>query len=144
MISFKSIKAGFSIKNPAFFKGWLKTVVVEGEKRKIGDLQYIYCNDQYLLEINKAFLNHNTFTDVITFPVSLEDIDIVSGEIYISIDRVKANALNYNSTFHLELSRVMVHGLLHLIGYNDSTSAEKGIMRDKEDYYINLQPQINS
>ena len=140
MISFKSIKAGFELKDPAFFRSWLKVVIKTEGKRKLGEIQYILCDDKYLLLINKKFLKHDTFTDIITFSSSANSKSIISGEIYISIERIEENMKLYRSNFKTEFSRVLVHGLLHLLGYNDSTSDEKTIMRKKEDYYLNLQP----
>ena len=141
MISFKSIKAGFEIKEPAFFRNWLKEVILKETEKKVGDIQYIFCNDNYLLNINMQFLNHDTLTDIITFP-SQENTEkkIITGEIYISIDRISENKTLFKNEFNKELSRIMVHGLLHLLGYNDGTPEEKLVMRQKEDYYLNLQP----
>lgn len=94
------------------------------EKRKrIGQLDYVFCSDAYLLNINKQFLNHDTYTDIITFDYT-EDA-VLGGEIYISIDRVKENALKFDVTLTEELCRVMVHGLLHLAGYKDKTAGHK-------------------
>lgn len=95
-----------------------------------------------MLEINKKFLNHHTFTDIITFPTSTQS-NIISGEIFISIDRINENLKFYNTSLNNELSRVAVHGLLHLIGYNDHSEPEKILMRKKEDYYLSLQPKKN-
>lgn len=144
MISFENIKAGFNFKNPAFFRSLLKQVVSKEGDVKIGELRYIFCSDDYLLEINKKYLDHDTYTDIITFPSSVNSEKIVSGEIYVSIDRVKENTKIFNHSFQSEFSRVLVHGLLHLLGYNDTTPDEKTIMRQKEDYYLALQPQKNS
>jgi rRNA maturation RNase YbeY len=140
MISFKSIKAGFDLKEPAFFRSWLKNILEREGNYKVGDIHYIFCDDEYLLKINKKYLNHNTFTDIITFPVVLNE-RIISGEVFISIDRIIENKNVYQVTLHDELSRVMVHGLLHLLGYVDQTKDEKAIMTAKEDYYLSLQPK---
>lgn len=144
MMRFNSIKAGFNLENPAFFKSWLKNVVVNEGDFKIGELQYIFCDDVYLHSINASFLKHDTYTDIITFPSSENINELISGEIYISVDRVKENAKIYGHTFYKELSRVLVHGLLHLLGYEDETDEQKQIMRQREDYYLNLQPLKNS
>ena len=138
MINFNSLKEGFVLSNPEYLRTWLKAVI-ESEKKKQGDIQFVFCDDDYLLAINRDYLNHDTLTDIITFPTS-NDTSVVSGEIYISVDRVTENAAIENVIFGAELNRVMVHGVLHLMGYKDHQSDEKIQMRSKEDYYINLQP----
>ncbi len=122
--------------NESHYKNWLKLVIISEEK-KTGDIQYIFCDDKHLLEINKTYLNHDTFTDIITFSTT-DNKDIISGEIYISIDRVNENSKTQIVPFNDELSRVIVHGILHLLGYNDHTDNEKKLMRSKEDYYLHL------
>lgn len=144
MMRFNSIEAGFKLEKPAFFKSWLKNVVVNEGDFRIGELQYIFCDDGYLHSINTSFLDHDTYTDIITFPSFENSVDIISGEIYISIERVEENAKKYGHSFYQELSRVLVHGLLHLLGYKDETNEQKQIMRQREDYYLNLQAQKNS
>ena len=132
MIDFQFIKTKpIPVKN---YTGWIKKVV-HSEKKIVGDIIFIFCNDDYLLEKNIQFLNHHTLTDVITFDYC-EDKKI-SGDILISIDRVIENAKLFNVTFLKELDRVMVHGLLHLLGYNDKTKKDSKLMRIKEDFYIN-------
>lgn len=122
----------------AFLKNWLHKVV-ENEGKTISQINYIFCSDKYLLELNKEHLNHNYFTDVITFDYSEENN--ISGDIFISIDRIKENAEAYSVSFKNELSRVAVHGVLHLLNYDDKTPQEKKTMRNKEDFYLSL---INS
>jgi len=139
MISFKSIKAGFEFKEPVFFRSWLKEVINKEGNRKVGEIQYIFCDDEYLLEINKKYLNHHTLTDIITFP-DTSNSKIITGDVYISIDRIAVNKNSFNTSLRNELSRVIVHGLLHLLGYNDQTIEEKALMTGKEDYYLSLQP----
>jgi rRNA maturation RNase YbeY len=119
------------------YQNWIKAVI-SSEGKKPGDIRYVFCNDDYLLNINKKYLKHDTLTDVITFSTS-NNRDIISGEIFISITRIIENSNIQLVSFNNELSRVMVHGILHLVGYNDHTIAEKKIMRSKEDYYIHLQ-----
>ena len=114
-------------------KLWLKNVVAE-EGKMIGDITFIFCTDEYLLQKNIEFLNHETLTDVITFDYS-KNIQI-SGDIFISIDRVKENAKIFQETFLTELNRVMVHGLLHLLGYKDKTKKTAKQMREKENFYL--------
>ena len=116
------------------FSNWLKDVVNK-EGKEIGELVYVFCNDDYLIEKNIQFLKHDTLTDVITFDYCKEEI--ISGDILISTERVKENALKYKVDFLKELHRVMVHGLLHLLGYKDKNKKDAKTMREKEDYYLN-------
>lgn len=109
---------------------------MKSEKLKYSKITYIFSNDDFILRLNQQYLRHNFFTDILTFTLSMPDEPVVS-EIYISIDRVKENAEKFQSSFEKELYRVLVHGLLHLVGYNDHTAVEKKRMRQKEDYYIN-------
>ncbi len=117
-------------------KSWIKKVI-EAEHRKLGVLNYIFCSDAVLLSINVKYLNHDTLTDIITFNNS-EDKNIIEGDIYISIERVKENANKFISNFENELGRVMIHGVLHLLGYSDKTPAQKITMRKKEDACLSL------
>tara|TARA_B100001287_G_scaffold6636_1_gene5089 strand:+ start:10856 stop:11269 length:414 start_codon:yes stop_codon:yes gene_type:complete len=103
---------------------------------KSGDISIIFCSDEYLKNINQKYLNHNYYTDIITFDYN--DNDLVSGDLFISIDRVKENASFNNEKFIHELYRVIIHGILHLCGYNDKTISQKKIMRSKENYFISL------
>jgi len=114
---------------------WLKDVTNK-EGKEIGELVYVFCNDDYLIEKNMHFLKHDTLTDVITFDYCYEEI--ISGDILISTERVKANALKYDVDFLTELHRVMVHGLLHLLGYKDKRESDALLMRQKENYYLKL------
>lgn len=138
MISFNSLNSEFELQKASYFKSWL-VAVIEAEKKIVGEIQYVFCDDKFLLTINQTYLNHDTLTDIITFPTSTSG-NILSGEIYISIPRVKENAELVHQKYEDEIARVLVHGVLHLIGYNDSTISEKTEMRAKEDYYLNLQP----
>lgn len=138
MIIFNTLLDDFELQNPESFKVWLKNVI-RNEQKYVGDIVYIFSDDEYLHAINLDFLNHDTLTDIITFDTS-EDSDVISGEIYISVERVADNAGILNKDFQEELSRVLVHGVLHLIGYGDKTPEEKTEMTAKEDYYLNLQP----
>lgn len=109
--------------------------IFKKEKTKLEQLQYIFCSDEYLLEINKQHLKHNYYTDIITFDLS-ESATATIGEIYISIDRVKDNAQNYEVPFKHELLRVIFHGALHLCGFKDKTEKDQILMRKAEDKYL--------
>ena len=138
MIIFNTLLDDFEFHDQESSKEWLKNVIRE-EQKYVGDIVYVFTEDEYLHSINLDFLNHDTFTDIITFDTS-EDARIISGEIYISVERVADNARTLRKDFQDELSRVLVHGVLHLIGYGDKTPEEKTEMTAKEDYYLNLQP----
>ena len=114
---------------------WLKNVVANEEK-EVGNLVFVFCNDSYLLKKNIEFLNHNTLTDVITFDYCKGNL--ISGDILISVERVQENAKIFNVSFLNELDRVMVHGLLHLLGYKDKTKEDAKIMREKENFYLSI------
>jgi rRNA maturation RNase YbeY len=119
-------------------KPLVKALIVELFKEEgtaLEQLSYIFCSDTYLLQINQQFLNHNTLTDVITFPFS-EKGEPVYGEVYLSVDRIKENAKTFRVEYQNELLRVMVHGALHLCGYTDKTKSRKAQMREREDYYL--------
>lgn len=105
------------------------------ERTKLEQLRYIFCSDEYLLQINKEHLNHNYYTDIITFDLS-ETPNATIGEIYISVDRVRDNAQNYEVSFKHELLRVIFHGALHLCGYKDKSTKEEQLMRKAEDKYL--------
>jgi probable rRNA maturation factor len=122
------------IKNKLAIKKWLK-YTVENEKQTLEELNYIFCSDEYLLEMNVSYLNHDTLTDIITFDNSESEFTIV-GDIFISVDRVKENAETFGVSFEDELHRVMVHGALHLLGYKDKKKDEKEKMRERENYYL--------
>jgi probable rRNA maturation factor len=119
--------------NEADFINWLSNVAKE-ENKSISTLNYIFCSDDYLLDINIKYLGHDYYTDIITFPY--KEGDELESDLYISLDRVKENAHDFMVTFDNELKRVMVHGLLHLMGYGDKSSDQTKIMREKEDHYI--------
>ncbi|MDR3246338.1 MAG: rRNA maturation RNase YbeY [Prevotellaceae bacterium] len=110
--------------------------LIEMENRKTGDLCFVFCSDDFLLEINKKHLGHDYYTDVVTFDYTVDDV--VAGDIFISVERVKENAREYGASFNCELSRVIYHGLLHLCGYKDKSPDDERIMREKEDFYLNI------
>ncbi len=114
---------------------WLNTVV-ETEDKVLRSIRFIFCKDAYLHQINVDYLNHDTLTDVITFPYATEEA-VVDGEIFISVERIAENAKTFKITFEQELNRVMVHGVLHLCGYDDKGKKAKEKMTEKEDYYLN-------
>ena len=126
----------FRIKAPQALKVWITNSVLKEEKT-IGDINIIFCDDTFLLIKNKKYLNHSSLTDILTFDFSTEKS--LSGDIFISTERVKENATKYNVSFNKELNRVITHGILHLLGYKDKTEKEKKIMRKKEDFYLSLQ-----
>jgi rRNA maturation RNase YbeY len=121
---------------PGKTKSWISTIA-QREGKSIFYLSYVFCSDDFLLSINQDYLNHNYFTDVITFDLSDPSESLVTGEIYISIDRVTENASLHNTPFFNELLRCIAHGLLHLCGYNDSSEKEKVLFRQLENKYIN-------
>ena len=123
----------FSLKEKLKHKAWLNEVAKQ-EGKRILELTYVFCSDDYLLQINQEYLNHDTLTDIVTFDNS-EDPKRIEGDIFISIDRVKENGEKLG-TKETELKRVMVHGLLHLLGYKDKKKEDKATMTKKEDFYI--------
>ena len=125
----------FTLKNKRKIKNWLKDTIVN-EKKKVGDNNYIFCSKEYLKKMNNDYLSKNYETDVISFDFSKDNK--ISGDIYISSETVKKNSIIINVCFNNELKRVMVHGLLHLLNYNDKSKQELKIMREKENFYINL------
>ncbi len=110
--------------------------VVLKEGKQLGQINYILCSDEYLLKINQEYLKHDYYTDVISFDYS-ED-DVITGDIYISVDRIKENAMKFNVTFDNEFCRVLLHGILHFIGFDDKSEQEERIMREKENEYLIL------
>jgi rRNA maturation RNase YbeY len=132
-IHFFSETTKFRFNRKRITTNWLKKVITS-YKREPGDISVVFCSDEQLLEINKQYLKHSYFTDVITFNYNYNDV--ISGDIYISIDRISENARNFNVSFDKELNRVIVHGILHLLGFNDKKSSEKEKMRELEDLHL--------
>ncbi|MBL0741770.1 rRNA maturation RNase YbeY [Chryseolinea lacunae] len=126
----------FKLPHPRKTTAWLKASILK-EKKKLDELNFIFCSDTYLREINIQYLNHTTFTDIVTFDSS-EGSGLIAGDIFISIDRVKENSEKFETTFDQELHRVLIHGVLHLIGYSDKGIQKKALMRKKEDAYLSL------
>ena len=123
----------FLFKRRAVHNAWLKAVAVE-ENCRLGEISVIFCSDAYLLDMNRKYLGHDYFTDIITFDYS--EGEVLSGDLFISVDTVRSNAAFYSAEFDDELDRVMVHGLLHLIGYDDHSEEEFAAMKEKENYYL--------
>src|SRR5690554_3442853 len=119
----------FQLENESKYEDWIDSII-ESEDKEPGEINYIFCDDDYLLEINKQYLDHDTLTDIISFDYCIGDL--ISGDIFISIDRVKDNAQEYEVSFHNELLRVMAHGVLHYCGYKDKSDEDEKIMRLKE------------
>jgi probable rRNA maturation factor len=135
-IRFFSDNIPFKLKHPKKASLWIKQVAKK-EKRVIKEINYIFCSDEYLLQLNQDFLNHKTLTDIITFDNS-EGKRTLEGEIYISIERVRENSIKFKTDFEDELHKVMIHGALHLIGYKDKKPSEKALMRKKEEACLSL------
>jgi rRNA maturation RNase YbeY len=135
-IYFFSEEINFELKGKLNRKRWLKNIATKAGFN-IRELNYVFCSDEYLYQINLEYLNHETYTDIITFDNSEKEFDL-SGDIFISIDRVNENAKTHNQEIETELSRVLAHGLLHLMGYKDKTKEESTLMRQKEEESINL------
>lgn len=129
-IVFSNNKDKFKLKKSALIKKWIEKIAAK-EKRSVGDLSYVFMSDEELLKINQQFLKHNTYTDIITFDYS--ENKKISGEIFISVDRVEENAKKMGTTFEDEIHRVIIHGVLHLCGYKDKTKIDSDNMRKQED-----------
>jgi probable rRNA maturation factor len=137
LISFHAEGVSFNLKNNTAIKDWIISTISK-EDKKVGEITYVFCSDKYLHKINLEHLKHDTYTDIITFDYT--DGRTVGADIFISIERVTENAQTYKSTFDKELSRVIIHGVLHLLGYKDKTIEEAKRMREKEDFYLTLLP----
>jgi rRNA maturation RNase YbeY len=124
----------FTLKHKTIIKNWLRDAIA-AEGYLLEELNFIFCSDEYLLGINQQFLNHDTYTDVITFDNS-EVLKTIAGDIFISVGRIRENAKQFKLDFRDEICRVMIHGTLHLLGYKDKTKAAKLQMTEKEDYYL--------
>ena len=133
-IHFFTEDLSYTLKKKTMLKAWIKSVIEE-EGYALEELNFILCSDEYLLRINQQYLNHDTYTDVITFDNS-EELKMIVGDIFISLERIQENAREFKHTVADELCRVMVHGTLHLLGYKDKGKAAKNLMTEKEDYYL--------
>ncbi len=121
--------------NEEYTSEWVEEVIVN-EDKEMGEITVIFCDDEYLLDVNREHLQHDYYTDIITFDYVVGDL--IMGELYISVDRVKENAEEFSIPFQTEFNRVIIHGVLHLCGYPDATDAEKEIMRAKEDEALEM------
>lgn len=131
-IDFHKEAITFELAKPQAISDWISNTIQQ-EHKKLGVLSFIFCSDDYLYQINKDYLQHDTLTDVITFPYSET---LIEGDIFISIDRIRENAIQFKTTFENELHRVIIHGVLHLCGYGDKSAEEITQMRSKEEEYL--------
>lgn len=134
MINFH-YETDFELSNEADYASWI-TAILASEVKDLGELNYIFCDDEYLHKINIEYLNHDTLTDIISFDYT--EGSVVSGDIFISTERVAENAKDFNVMFHVELLRVMAHGVLHYCGYKDKSDVDADVMRSKEEEKIKL------
>lgn len=132
-VKFFNEEIKFNLKHKALLKKWINNAIVE-EKFKNGAINFIFTSQEEILRINQKYLDHNYFTDIITFNYC--ENDIINGDVYICIETVKNNSTCFNVTFSEELHRVIIHGVLHLVGYNDQKEEEKHLMREKENFYL--------
>jgi probable rRNA maturation factor len=154
MIHFHSEDLVFKLKNKIRLKKWI-VATIEKKKKKVGDISYVFCSDSFLLKMNKEYLNHDTYTDIITFDYSKDDAkQPIAGDVFISVERVKENAEKFsgnktqnkqkkNTDFEEELHRVIIHGTLHLLGYKDKTKIAKAEMTKQEDLCLSQLKKIN-
>ena len=134
MISF-NYESDFILDQEQHFASWIETIILS-ENKTLGEISYVFCDDAYLHNINMQYLNHDTLTDIISFDYT--EGDVISGDIFVSIERVKDNAIDFKVSFEEELKRVLAHGVLHYCGYKDKTDTDAALMRAKEEEKINL------
>ncbi|WP_409151795.1 rRNA maturation RNase YbeY [Sphingobacterium sp. BS-2] len=134
-IQFFSEDIDFTIKEKQKVRQWIGATIRAEGFRRVGELSFVLCSDAYLLEINRQYLDHDTFTDIVTFDSS-EDEGVIAGDIFISVERTIENARKFNVSERDELHRVIIHGILHLCGYGDKGRQEKALMTQKEDHYL--------
>lgn len=135
MISYYFQDTDFKFRDRRKTNEWLK-LAAESEIRRIGNISIIFCSDNYVLDINQKYLQHDYFTDIITFDYC--EGDRLSGDLFISVDSVRENSVEFGTEFKDELNRVIIHGILHLVGYDDHTEKDIKLMRSKENYYLSL------
>ena len=134
-IYFSTENIAFDLKNKLKVKKWISDII-KAQNKKVGDISYLFCDDAYLIEVNRTYLDHDTYTDIITF--DYVEGDLISGDIMISVERVKENAQLFNTSFDQELHRVIIHGILHLLGQGDKTDKQAAQMRKKEESALAL------
>jgi len=139
MINF-NYETDFLLENETLVSKWISNII-KSEGFTVEEINYIFCDDDYLHKLNVEFLNHDTLTDIISFDYSIGKI--IQGDIFISVERVRENAVDFNVTFFDELKRVMVHGVLHYCGYKDKSEEESLLMRNKENQYLELFDKIH-
>lgn len=139
-ITFSTQADSFCLEDEQKLIKWIKTIITS-QGKKVGVISYLFCDDDYVLEANQSFLNHDTYTDIITF--DYVEGDVISGDIMISVDRVKENATIFDVPFDRELHRVIIHGILHLLGQGDKTTFEAAQMRKREDDALELWKTVN-
>ncbi len=139
MIRYFNEDIKFELKHKIFNNNWLKSVA-GSEGKRVGDIGIIFCSDRRILEINLKYLKHDYYTDIITFDYC--EGDILSGDLFISIDSVRENSAFYGTLFEDELNRVMVHGILHLIGYDDHSESDIAVMRERENHYLDVRNSL--
>ena len=139
-IYFSSENIKFDLRGKLKVKKWI-TDLIKAQNKKVGEISYLFCDDAYLIEVNRTYLDHDTYTDIITF--DYVEGDTISGDILISVERVKENTQLFNTTFDQELHRVIIHGVLHLLGQGDKTEAEAAQMRKKEEAALALWNTMN-
>ena len=139
MISYFFEDTAFQFRKKTLNNKWLR-LVAESEIRRVGQINIIFCSDNYILDVNQQYLQHDYFTDIITFDYC--EGDRLSGDLFISVDTVRENSVEYGTEFDDELNRVIVHGVLHLIGYDDHNDSDIAEMRKKEDYYLSLRDLV--
>jgi rRNA maturation RNase YbeY len=135
VINFFNENVHFLLRNKSYLKIWVSDTIIT-KKKTVGPINFVFCTDKYLLALNKTYLRHNNLTDIISFDYTIKKQ--VSGDIFISIERVTHNAKLLNISFKDEIHRVMIHGVLHLCGYSDKSLKEKASMRKQEDKYLSL------
>lgn len=135
MIDFNFEDVSFDLPDKDALVSWIKSAI-ENEQKKMGNITYIFCSDEYLWNMNKQFLNHDYYTDIITFDYVKDNV--ISGDLFISYDRIKDNAEKFNVLREIELLRVMIHGVLHLVGYDDLTDEDEIEIHKREDFYLKM------
>ncbi|MBP8915901.1 MAG: rRNA maturation RNase YbeY [Chitinophagales bacterium] len=139
MIQFVEENVKFPLPNKNLTKKWIK-LVIEASQKKVGDICIIFCDDEYLLNINRQYLNHDYYTDIITF--DYVEGNKISGDLFISLDTVKSNSVKFSESFELEAKRVIIHGILHLLGLKDKSETEALEMRSAENRALELYPSL--